>query len=316
MSPTARVPGSELRARPPYADAGVRFESAVGDRGSGMFDPSGSRVLVTGASSGLGAALAEGLAREGAVVGLCGRRADRLDEVLARVQEHSPDSRAWTVDLGDLDGIEAFVDRVVSDLGGLDVLVNNAGIPKRRWAWEHRPDEVEDVLRIDLHSPIRLTLAALPALSEAAGSTVGAGHVVFIGSVAARMAPPSEAVYSASKAGITAFAECLRVDLGVAGSPVGVHVVQPGVLDTELFSRPDNDDSLADIEALPATEIVGAVLDALGSGRIETFVPGWFADLPAVKTGDLDGFLQGSVEYTQQRLEALGRPAPTAPGAG
>jgi NAD(P)-dependent dehydrogenase (short-subunit alcohol dehydrogenase family) len=278
-----------------------------------MFDPSGRRVLVTGASSGLGAALAEGLARQGAVVGLCGRRADRLEEVLGRVRGHSPESRSWTVDLGDLDGLDRFAARVLEDLGGLDVLVNNAGIPKRRWAWEHRADEVEDVLRIDLHSPIRLTLALLDALGRSAAEGRG-GHVVFIGSVAARMAPPSEAVYSASKAGITAFAECLRVDLGVAGSPIGVHVVQPGVLDTELFSQPDNDQSLADIEALPPTEITAAVLDALGSGRIETFVPGWFADLPAVKTGDLDGFLQGSVEYTQQRLDALGRATPTAPG--
>ena len=273
-----------------------------------MFDPTGRRVLVTGASSGLGAALAEGLAERGAVLGLCGRRADRLEQVLARVREHSPDSASWTVDLGDLDGLDRFAAQVVEDMGGLDVLVNNAGIPKRRWAWEHRDDEIEEVLRVDLHSPIRLTLALLDALGRSGG------RVVFIGSVAARMAPPSEAVYSAAKAGITAFAEGLRVDLGVAGSPVGVHVVQPGVLDTELFQQPDNDASLADIEALPPSEIVGAVLAALDSGDVETFVPGWFADLPAVKTGDLDGFLQGSVEYTRQRLEALGRPTPSGPG--
>ena len=274
-----------------------------------MVELQGKRVLVTGASSGLGAALARGLAAEGATVGLCARRADRLAEVLAEVREHSPDSCSWTVDLSDLDAIEPFAARVVGELGGLDLLVNNVGIPKRRWAWQHRPDEIADVLELNVESPIRLTLALLDALGASGGS------VVFIGSVAARLAPPSEAVYAASKAAITAFAECLSVDLRVAGSPIGVHVVHPGVLDTDLFALPDNDPSLADIEALPASAIVEPVLGALESGALESFVPAWFADLPPVKAGDLEGFLAGSVEYTQQRLDALGRPRPTPPGS-
>jgi NAD(P)-dependent dehydrogenase (short-subunit alcohol dehydrogenase family) len=272
-----------------------------------MFDVEGKRILVTGASSGLGAAMAEGLAERGAVVGLCARRADRLADVLATVQRRSPGSRSWTVDLADIDGIDRFADQVLDELGGLDVLINNAGIPKRRWAWEHRPDEITDVLRVNVESPIRLTLALLDALGAAAG------QVVFVGSVAARLSPPSEAVYAASKAAITAFAESLLVDLRVAGSPIGVHVVQPGVLDTELFSLPDNDRSLADIEALPPSAIVGPVLDALGSTRLETFVPDWFAELPAAKTADLDGFLAGSVLYTRQRLEAEGLDLPGRP---
>jgi NAD(P)-dependent dehydrogenase (short-subunit alcohol dehydrogenase family) len=273
-----------------------------------VFDPVGKRVLVTGASSGLGAALAVGLAERGAIVGLCARRRDRLDDVLAEVRAHSPESRAWPVDLGDLDGLDAFAAQATEELGGLDVLVNNAGIPKRRWAWQHRPDEVEEVLRVDLHSPIRLTLALLPALERSAG------RVVFIGSVAARLGPPAEAVYASAKAGITAFAEGLRVDLGVAGSAVQVGVVQPGVLATDLFALPDNDPSLSDIEPLDPSEIVGAVLDALGSGATETFVPGWFADLPPVKAGDLDGFLQGAVEYTRGRLDDLDLARPAVPG--
>lgn len=274
-----------------------------------MFDLQGKRVLVTGASSGLGAELATGLATRGATVGLCARRSDRLDRVLADVRTTSPDSRSWTVDLSDLDGIDAFAATAMEELGGLDVLINNAGIPKRRWAWNHRPDEVADVLRINVESPIRLTSALLGALADSGG------HAVFIGSVAARLAPPNEAVYAASKAAITAFAECLRVDLGVVGSPIGVHVVQPGVLSTELFQLPDNDVSLSDIEPLPPSAIVDAVLSALGTRATETFVPSWFTDLPAVKAGNLDGFLQGAVEYTRQRLDTMGQPAPAGPGA-
>ncbi len=271
------------------------------------FDPDGSHVLITGASSGLGAALAEELARRGAVVGLCARRADRLSEVLGRVREHSPHSRAWTVDLADLDAIDDLASTAAAELGGIDVLVNNAGMPKRRWAWQHRPDEVADVFRLNVESPIRLTTALLPALARRRG------HVVVIGSVAARLTPPNEAVYAASKAAITAYAEGLRVDLGVAGVPVGVHVVQPGVLRTELFELPDNDVPLNDIEPLPPTAIVDAVVEVLASGATETFVPAWFADLPPVKTGDLDGFLLGAVDYTRQRLHALGLALPDGP---
>ena len=273
--------------------------------GSAVFDVEGKRVLITGSSSGLGAALAVGLAERGAVVGVCGRRADRLSEVLAEVRRSSPDSRSWVVDLADIDGVDAFAGTVRDELGGVDVLVNNAGIPKRRWAWEHRPDEVADVLRVNVESPIRLTLALLPAVAEAAG------HVVFVGSVAARLSPPSEAVYAATKAAITAFAECLRVDLGVAGAPVGVHVIQPGVFDTELFGLPDNDTSLADIAPEPPAAIVEPVLDALASGRFETFAPAWFADIAPLKAGDTDGFLAGSVQYTVERLAALDRPRPS-----
>ena len=268
-------------------------------------DVSGKRVLVTGGSSGIGEALAVGFAERGAAVGICGRRADRLAVVAARMQASSPDSRSWTVDLGDLAGIDAFAATVRDELGGLDLLVNNAGIPKRRWAWEHRPDEVADVLRVNLESPIRLTLALLDDL------TASKGAVVFIGSVAARLAPPSEAVYAASKAAITAFAESLCVDLVVAGREVDVRVIQPGVIDTDLFSLPDNDPSIADVDALAVDDIVEPVLGALAGDHLETFVPAWFADIPPIKVGDLDGFLQGSAEYTRERLAALGRDAPT-----
>jgi len=266
-------------------------------------DLEGLRVLITGGSSGIGAALAEGFARRGAIVGICARRADRLDEVLQRLQVHSPKSRAWTVDLGNLNEVAALAVRCVDELGGLDLLINNAGIPKRRWAWAHRPDEISDVLRINLESPIRLTLGLLDELIASEGA------VIFIGSVAARLSPPSEAVYAASKAGITAFAESLSVDLAVAGKPVRVHVVQPGVLDTELFGLADNDASIADVEPLAVEDIVEPVLAMLARGNFEQFVPAWFADIPPLKANDLDGFLRGSVEYTITRLTALGRSA-------
>lgn len=254
----------------------------------------GKHVLVTGGSSGIGAALAEGLAAKGAVVGICARRTDRLEEVLARVREHSPGSRAWTVDLNDLDGIDAFATTAAEELGGVDVLVNNAGIPKRRDVTRLGGDEVEAVMRINFFSPVRLTLALLPGIIERGG------RIVNVSSVAARLGPPIEAAYSASKAAVTAFSECMAVDLRDTG--VEVHVVNPGVLDTELFHLPDNEEGFHQaVDALPASAIVEPVLRALDTGAIETYVPEWFGDVVAGKFQDTDAFIAGTKAYATEQ---------------
>jgi NAD(P)-dependent dehydrogenase (short-subunit alcohol dehydrogenase family) len=255
----------------------------------------GKNVLVTGGSSGIGAALAEGFARAGATVGICARRADRLAEVLERVRAHSPGSQSWTVDLDDLDGIETFARRVEDDLGGVDVLVNNAGIPKRRKVPDLTPVVVEAVMRINYISPIRLTLALLPGI-EARN-----GRIVNISSVAARLGPPAEAAYSASKAAVTAWSESMMVDLGIAGSQVRVHVVNPGVFDTELFHLPDNDEFTAAVEMLPVESIVEPILAMIDAGTFELYVPEWFGEIAAGKAKDTGAFLTGTISYMSQQ---------------
>lgn len=258
----------------------------------------GKNVLVTGASTGIGAGLAIGLARAGATVGICARRADKLGGVLAQVREHAPGSMMWTVDLADLDGIEAFAHQASDDLGGIDVLVNNAGIPKRRRVTELDAATVEAVMAINYFSPVRLTLALLPELIERSG------RIVNISSVAARLGPPSEAAYTASKAALTGWSESMLVDLAVAGHDVGVHVVNPGVIDTDLFHLPDNDESIADIEALPVEAMVEPVLQQLDAGTFEIYVPGWFADVVGGKFPDTGAFLAGTVVWTREKTAA------------
>src|SRR5262245_51933756 len=113
------------------------------------YDLNGKHVLVTGASTGIGAALAVGFAQRGATVGICARREDRLNEVLDRCRKHAPDSKAWAIDLNDLDALDDFAARASRELGGIDVLVNNAGIPKRKPVFELTPDIVEAVMRIN-----------------------------------------------------------------------------------------------------------------------------------------------------------------------
>ncbi len=261
------------------------------------YDVQGKNVLVTGASSGIGAALAEGFAVRGATVGICARRADRLAEVLARVQQHAPGSRSWTIDLSDLGGVADFAAQVERELAGVDVLVNNAGIPKRRHVTRLTPDECEAVMTINYFSPMRLTLALLPGIVERGG------RVVNISSVAARLGPPIEAAYAASKAALTAFSECMAVDL--RETDVGVHVVNPGVIDTELFHLPDNEEGFhRSVDALPVDAIVEPVLTMLDTGAIEGYVPEWFTDVVASKFQDTDGFIAGTKAYASDAESA------------
>ena len=262
----------------------------------------GKRVLLTGASSGIGADLAVGLAAEGAAVGICARREQELGEVLARCREHVPESRMWVIDLADLDAVADFGRQADDELGGIDVLVNNAGAPKRRHVLRLSTDEVEQTMALNYFSPVRLTLALLPRMIERGG-----GQIVTISSVAARLSPPHEAAYAASKAALTTFMECLAVD--VWGSGVTVHLVNPGVIDTPLFQLPDNEESLADIDALPPSAVTSALVEQLQSGAFEIYVPAWFGDIVTGKAQDVGAFLEGSAQWLREREAARGASA-------
>jgi NAD(P)-dependent dehydrogenase (short-subunit alcohol dehydrogenase family) len=258
------------------------------------YDLSGKNVLVTGASGGIGAALAEGFAKRGATVGICARRADRLDDVLARCRVHAPDSKAWSIDLNELDALAGFAAQVQDELGGVDVLVNNAGIPKRRPVTTIGPDVIEAVMRINYFSPVRLTLALLDGIIERQG------RIVFVSSVAARLSPPAEGAYGATKAAISAWAESMQVDLRDTG--VKIHVVYPGIIDTDLFRLPDNDPLPATgVEALPVEAIVEPVLTTIEQDRFEVAVPEWFADIMAGKYKDVGAFLEGTIAFVRSQ---------------
>ena len=261
------------------------------------YDLNGKNVLVTGASGGIGAALAEGFAARGATVGICARRADRLDEVLARCRAHAPNSRAWTIDLSDLGALDDFARQAADDLGGIDVLVNNAGIPKRKPVQVLTPAIVDDVMQINYLSPVHLTLALLPGIIERAG------RIVFVSSVAARLSPPAEAAYAATKAAISAWAECMKVDL--RDTEVAIHVVYPGVIDTELFHLPGNDPLPATgVEMLPVTAMVEPVLGAIESGTFEVSVPDWFNGVYEGKYKDVEAFLNGTIAFVRSQEPA------------
>ena len=255
-----------------------------------MIDFTGLRVLVTGASSGIGAGLAEDFARRGAVVGICARRQDRLDEVLARCRKHTPESRRWVSDLSDPAAVDQLAATALEELGGVDVLVNNAGIPKRRHVTKLDPATVESVMNINFFSPVRLTLALLPHMLER-----DSGTIINISSVAATLSSPGESAYTASKAAVTAFSESMAVDLWSTG--IKMLIVYPGMVDTDLFSLPDNDPVVAAVDRVPVSELVDGVFDALESGAVQVYVPGYFADLASGKAADVERFLAGTANY-------------------
>ncbi len=250
----------------------------------------GKRVLITGGSSGIGAGLAEAFAAAGATVGIVARRQDRLAEVLERCRIHSPASVMWTADLAGGEAVDRLAEQALDQLGGVDILVNNAGIPKRRHVTALDPATVEQVMAINYLSPVRLTLALLPHMLER-----GSGTVVSVASVAATLSPPGEAAYSASKAALAVFSESMAVDLWSSG--IKVSVVYPGVVDTELFTLPDNDPFTADVPSITVAEAATTILEGVAGGSLAIYVPGYFSEFASNKAQDVDAFLAGTASY-------------------
>ena len=251
-----------------------------------------TRVLVTGASAGIGRALAQLWAAQGAThVGLVGRRDDRLAEVQADVEAAGASCRRWAVDLGDVDAAARVAAEAWDALGGVDVLVNNAAIPKRRHVQDLTFAEVEEVMRVNFLSPVRMTLELLPRWLER-----GSGCVVNVASMGGRLPIAHETAYCASKFALSGWSETLAVDLH--GTGVRVRLVQPGPIDTDIWDRPDNDTAHYDGPLEPPETVAQGIVDAVDSDRFEHYLP----DLKAVvdaKQADVDGFIAGIAAFAK-----------------
>jgi short-subunit dehydrogenase len=249
------------------------------------YSVAGKRILITGASSGLGAALARQLAARGAVVGLIARRQDRLAAVLADCRESSPESAMWVADLADTRGAGHLALRAWHEMGGIDVLVNNAAIPKRRVVTELRPDDVEAVMGVNFFAPMRMTLALLPRMRAR-----GSGMIVNVSSVGGRLGIIHETAYCASKFALCGWSEAMAVDLH--GTGISVKLIEPGPVDTEIWDQPDNETPLYQGPKVSADEVAEGIIAALGSDRFEHYVPDMKAVVD-VKNADIDTFIAG-----------------------
>jgi NADP-dependent 3-hydroxy acid dehydrogenase YdfG len=196
----------------------------------------GTVALVTGASSGIGAATARALAARGAAVAAVARRKDRLDELVAQIERAGGTALAIEADITDRRQAEAAVDQAVDGLGRLDVLVNNAGLMLLGNTIGADPSGWERMINVNVLGLLYTTNAAMPHLLQAAESQPRrVADIVNIGSVAGRSFNAFNGVYALTKAGVAAFTESLRQE--VTGRHVRVSLVEPGAVESELISH-------------------------------------------------------------------------------
>jgi len=230
----------------------------------------GKSVWITGASSGIGQALAEAFAAEGAAVILSGRRRDALEAVAAALGGETLvlpfETTDWTALPGSVESAWGWRD-------GVDLLVNNAGISQRSLAIDTAPEVYETILDVDLLAPIRLTQLLLPKMAARGG-----GHIVAISSVAGRLGPVLRTAYAAAKHGLIGYCDSLRAEVESAYG-IKVTTVLPGSVRTRVSanalqadgSRRGVSDANIDGGMEPA-ECARRILDAVAAGTRELIV--------------------------------------------
>jgi short-subunit dehydrogenase len=239
---------------------------------------SGTVALVTGGSSGIGAATARALATAGVRPLLAGREPGRLQAVARETG-----GLALAADLATADGPAVLAEAATQAAGpdGIDVLINNAGIGWAGPIEQMTAEQAANLIAVDLTAPIQLTRLLVPGMAAR-----GHGHVVFVSSIAGATGVRGEAVYSAAKAGLGCFAESLASEL--AGRGVGVSVIVPGVIDTPFFEHRGRPYDRRRPAPLPAQRVAHALVRAIEREQGMVFVPRWMR-LPAWLHGALPG---------------------------
>lgn len=224
----------------------------------------GTVALVTGASSGIGAATARALAADGATVAIAARRKDRLEELAKTIDADGGTAFVLEADVTDEAAARDAVQRTVDELGRLDTLVNNAGMMLLGPIENAPVDEWQRMVQINVLGLLYMTHAALPHLLAAAESDPRrVADVVNISSVAGRVARSGSGVYNATKWGVNAFSESLRQE--VTGRHVRVSLIEPGAVETELSShnRPEIQETISqrfgEIERLQSEDVAEAI---------------------------------------------------------
>lgn len=213
----------------------------------------GRKALITGASSGIGEATAVAMAREGAAVALGARRKERLDELVARIESEGGAATATEADIADEEQARLLVAGAHADLGGLDCLVNNAGVMLLGLVQGAETAQWRRMIEVNLLGLLYCTHAALPLMRDGGG-----GDIVNVSSVAGRTAALGSAVYNMTKWGVTGFSEGLRQEALHLG--VRVSCVEPGMVDTELQGHNENPMVVEQLEKM--REATGKVLEA------------------------------------------------------
>jgi len=233
---------------------------------------SGSIAVVTGASSGIGAATARALAERGATVVAVARRKDRLDEVVEACRHFTGDSTAHPGDVSD----RAFADEVISDaaarFGRVDIVVNNAGISPGEDVVTRAVDDAERIMAVNFFGAIYFAGAALPGMVERRK-----GSIVNVTSVSGYVPAPGEPAYGASQAALSRWSHGVAIDLHDTGVHVGV--LSPGPIDTEIW---DHTGGSYDGKLYPAEVVSSGVVHMIEKELTQVTVPRRFGAVGAM----------------------------------
>jgi 3-oxoacyl-[acyl-carrier protein] reductase len=189
-----------------------------------MFDLTGMTALVTGASGGIGSAICQALAGQGALLAVSGSNVEKLEAFRASL---SGDHVAVPCNLGDKDSVEALVPAALEKLGQIDILINNAGVTRDNLAMRMKDEEWDEVIRINLEAAFRLMRAAARPMMKARF-----GRIVTITSVVGATGNPGQMNYAASKAGLVGMSKALAAEL--ASRNITVNCVAPGFIATAM----------------------------------------------------------------------------------
>jgi len=224
-------------------------------------------VLITGASSGIGRALAEHAAREGARVVLVARREEALASVASRVRELGGEAHVIVCDVSIRHKALECVERAEALVGGIDVAIINAGVGRHRMLVEHDLDDAEALIKTNVLGALYFAHALAPKMLARKS-----GFLVFMASVAGLLPVPGEAVYSASKFAVVGLGEALSIELE---PHVHVLTVCPGAVRTE-FVKEDEMDRMPEAArktAIDADEVARTTFEALADGKTRVVVP-------------------------------------------
>jgi short-subunit dehydrogenase len=220
-------------------------------------------AIVTGASSGIGLAVAKRIVQSGGRVALVARTQTKLDEIAAELGAGK--AAAFALDVTDLAALTALPGAVVERFGRLDIIVNNAGVNHRGPIAKHTVKDLADIVTTNLVAPIALTRAAIDHLARG-------GSVVNVASLAGMFPLPGEATYSASKSGLRAFSRAISDELAARGLHAGC--VSPGPVDTGFFGNVEDVPDLVFSQPMStADEIADAVMECIRTRAEEIAVP-------------------------------------------
>lgn len=224
----------------------------------------GKIALVTGASSGIGAATALKLAENGAKVGLAARRTDRLVELVRKIKSSGGDAVALEMDVVDKKAVASGVNRLAAEFGTIDIVFNNAGLMPLSDLDTLKTEEWNRMVDVNIKGVLNTTAAVLPYMTKQ-----GSGHIVNTSSIAGRKVFAGLSVYCATKHAVTALSEGMRLELSKKHN-IRVTCIQPGAVETELYDqitdasyRQQMEDLKTQMEFLTAENIAETVLFAL-----------------------------------------------------